>query len=221
VPYKDGKPTPSQFKPGNRAGKGSARPPGRKAGLTPQMERFAREYVVDLDPGAAALRAGYLAKDGKVAAQKGCHLLQRPDVAALVASLKAKQAERLDIKADDVLRELLRLARVDIGEAFDDDGKLKAIKDIPVDVRRAISAVEVDELFEGQGEDREQVGFTRKVKFWDKTRALELLGKHLKLWVERIEVKDVTDRAAALAKALARAQGAACTTPTGAGASTA
>lgn len=213
MPYKNGKPTPSQFKPGNRAGKGSPRPPGRKAGLTPQMERFAREYVVDLDVGAAVLRAGYSAKDGKVAATKGSHLLRRPDVARLVAELKAKQAERLDVKADDVLRELLRLARVDIGEAFDDDGKLKAIKDIPADVRRAISAVEVDELFEGQGEDREQVGFTRKVKFWDKTRALELLGKHLKLWVERIEVKDVTDRAAALAKALARAQGAAGTTP--------
>lgn len=212
MPYKDGRPTPSQFKPGNRAGKGTAKPPGRKAGLTPQMERFAREYVVDLDAGAAALRAGYSATGKGSAATKACHLLRRPDVAALVASLKAVQAERLDIKADDVLRELLRLARVDIGEAFDADGKLKPIKDIPVDVRRAISGVEVDELFEGHGEEREQVGFTRKVKFWDKTRALELLGKHLKLWVERIEVKDISDRAERLARARARLA-AATTTP--------
>jgi phage terminase small subunit len=175
------------------------------------MERFAREYIVDLDAGAAALRAGYQCNTTATATQKGCHLLKRPDVGKLVAELKARQADRLDLKADDVLRELLRLARVDIGEAFDDDGKLKAIKDIPVDVRRAIAGVEVDELFEGHGEDREQVGFTRKVKFWDKTKALELLGKHLKLFVERHE-HTFTDRAAALARARARVQAAGSTT---------
>ena len=64
-----------------------------------------------------------------------------------------------------VLGELLRLARVDIAGAFDKNGKLKPIHEIPEDVRRAICGVEVDELFEGTGRDREQVGFTRKVRY--------------------------------------------------------
>lgn len=201
------------FQPGNKAAKGAAKPPGRKASLTPQMERFAREYVVDLDGGRAAIAAGYKCSSRVVAQTKASHLLRRPDVAELVARLKREQADRLEVKADDVLRELLRLARVDIAEAFDPvTGSLKPIHDIPLEVRRAIAAVEVDELFEGRGEDREQIGYTRKVKFWDKTRALELLGKHLKLFVERHEVT-VTDRAAALARARARAAAAATRPP--------
>ena len=61
------------------------------------------------------------------------------------------------------------------------------IKDIPKAVRKAISGVEVEELFEGKGEDRVHVGTLRKVKFWDKVKSWELLGKHLKLFVERTE----------------------------------
>lgn len=204
------------FQQGNKAGKGAARPPGRRAGLTPQMERFCREYVVDLDGGRAAIAAGYRCSSRVVAQTKASHLLRRPDVAELVARLKREQADRLEVKADDVLRELLRLARVDIAEAFDPvTGALKPIHDIPLEVRRAIAAVEVDELFDGHGKDREHIGYTRKVKFWDKPRALELLGKHLKLFVERHEV-NIIDRAAALAKARARA--AAATTPPAPGA---
>lgn len=207
MPYKDGKPTPSQFKPGNRAGKGMAKPPGRKAGLTPQMERFAREYVVDLDVGAAVQRAGYSAKDGRTAATKGSHLLGRPDVAALVASLKAAQFKRLDLKADDVLQEFMRLADVDPGKLYDADGQMLPVYKLPIEVRRCISSIEYD------------VAGRPKVKFWSKTEALGMLAKHFKVCVERVEVKDVTDRAAALAKALARVQGAADTTPRDAAAS--
>ena len=39
----------------------------------------------------------------------------------------------------------------------------------------------------GTGRDREKVGVTRKVKFWDKPRALELLGKYLKMFTDKFE----------------------------------
>ena len=55
------------------------------------------------------------------------------------------------------------------------------------DVQRAISAIEVEEIFEGRGEERRKVGEVRKVKFWDKTRALELLGRHVGLIRDRSE----------------------------------
>lgn len=206
MPYKDGSPTPSQFKPGNRAGKGTAKPPGRKAGLTPQMERFAREYVVDLDAGAAALRAGYSAKDHKVAATKASHLLRRPDVAALVASLKAQQFKRLDMKADDVLQEFMRLADVDPGKLYDKDGQLLPVYKLPDDVRRCISSIEYD------------ANGLPKIRFWSKVEALGMLAKHFKVCIERVEVKTVSDRAERLARARARLA-AATTTPAPAAAS--
>ena len=43
----------------------------------------------------------------------------------------------------------------------------------------AISSVEVREEFEGQGESRKLVGYTKKIKFWDKTAAINMAMRHL------------------------------------------
>jgi len=86
-----------------------------------------------------------------------------------------------------VLQEIRSLAFVDIRKLYDSNGQLKAPHEIPADVARAVAGIEVDELFEGSGKERSQVGWTKKVKFYDKVRALELLGKNLKLFTERME----------------------------------
>lgn len=150
-----------------------------EAGLTPKMERFCHEYLVDLNASAAAIRAGY-AKSG--ARQHGAKLLQTPAVEKLVAELKAKQLQKVDLRADDILRGLLEVFQVDIADLYDERGHLKNIHDIPKSARKAMAAIDVFEEFEGTGDNREKVGETRKVKLWDKLKAGELLGEHLKLW---------------------------------------
>jgi phage terminase small subunit len=153
--------------------------------LEPKQEMFCREYIIDLNATQAAIRAGY---SEHTARQIASELLSKPHVQAEIQRLADKRAAKLDLKAEDVLREVMRLAMVDISEAFNEDGSLKPIKEIPVEVRRAIASVEVDELFEGHGDDREQVGYTRKVKFWDKVKTLQLLGQHLKLFSDRLDL---------------------------------
>lgn len=64
---------------------------------------------------------------------------------------------------------------------------LKNIQDIDESTRRAISSLETFEEFEGYGEDREKIGDTKKVKLIDKTKALELLGKHLGMFKEKVD----------------------------------
>lgn len=155
--------------------------------LQPRQAAFVREYLVDLNATQAAIRAGYSAK---TAHAQGPRLLENVEVAAAIDEALKRRAERVEVKQDDVLRELMRLALVDIGEAFDDAGRLKPLKDIPPDVRRAIAGIEVFEETASDGEGgRCTVGQVRKVKFWDKTRGLELLGKHLKLFTDRLEVE--------------------------------
>lgn len=143
--------------------------------VIPKRERFCLEYLKDLNATQAALRAGYSARTAKV---QGSRLLTYADVQARISEQMAKRADRLELKAEDVLRELLRLARVDIAGAFDSEGRLRPIHEIPEDVRRAVAGVDVVER-DGT--------LTTKVRFWDKTRALELLGKHLRLFIERVE----------------------------------
>jgi phage terminase small subunit len=153
-------------------------------GLTAKQAAFVREYLVDLNGKQAAIRAGYAPKRAEGSAYE---LLRKHQVRAAVDEALKARAERVEVKADDVLRELLRIARVDIGQAFDEKGRLRPLHEMPEDVRRGISGLETEELWDGAGRDRVSIGQVRKVKFWDKVKALELLGKHLAIFTERVE----------------------------------
>jgi phage terminase small subunit len=160
-------------------------------GLTGRQVRFIEEYLQCLNATQAARKAGYSERS---AAAQGAELLKNPKVRAALDRAIENRAIRVGVKADDVLGELLRLARVDIAGAYDEKGQLKPIHEIPEDIRRAIAGVDVEQLFEGRGKDRVQIGNLVKVRFWDKVRGLELLGKHLRLFDEKqAGGKDSTD----------------------------
>jgi len=109
-----------------------------------------------------------------------------------IQELANERADRTEVNADTVLKGLLEIATTDIAEAFNEDGTLKPIHEIPIEVRKAISSIEVNELFEGFGKERTQIGLTKKIKFWDKVRSLENLGRHLKLFTDKLEVTDMS-----------------------------
>lgn len=164
--------------------------------LTEKQERFVREYLRDGNGTAAARRAGYDGDDRSLASIASENL-RKLEVSEAIEGLRQKQFQRLELSSERVLRELARLAFVDIGDAFTAEGALKPIHEIPEDTRRAIAGIETDDLFDGFGEDRVKVGVTRKVKLASKDRALELLGKHFKLFTDRVE-HDVSETLGAL-----------------------
>jgi len=106
--------------------------------MTPKQTLFVKEYLVDLNATQAAIRAGYSAK---TAEQQGSRLLRNAQVAAAVESGQAERAERVEVKADDVLRDIKRIA--------------------------------------GKAETAGEYGAALKGR--------ELLGKHLGLWVDKVE----------------------------------
>lgn len=89
----------------------------------------------------------------------------------------------LDARAEWMVRRLLgelkRIALVDVGQAYEADGRLKPIHEIPEEVRRCIAAVETLEGKDGV--------VLKKVRFVDKLKANELIGKHLRMFVEQHE----------------------------------
>lgn len=155
--------------------------------LNPKQAAFVLEYLKDLNATQAAIRAGYSPKS---AASQAANLLKLPKVKDELALRMAGRAARVQVDADDILRELLRLARVDIGEAFTEGGALKPLHEMPEDVRRCIAGIEVEDVWDGDSQSgRFKCGELRKVKFWPKVQCLELLGKHLGLFRERVEVE--------------------------------
>jgi phage terminase small subunit len=150
--------------------------------LTPKQARFVAEYLIDLNATQAAIRAGYSAK---TASSQGERLLSKAEIQQIVSERQQAAFDRLDLKASDVLRELLRIATSDVGAIFDADDNLLPISQLPLEVRRAIAGIEVVIRNAKAGD-----GITdtiHKLKFWDKNRALETLAKHLGLLVEKVE----------------------------------
>lgn len=152
--------------------------PGKK--LTPKQQRFVEEYLKDLNATQAAIRAGYSAK---TAGQIGERLLRKVEIAAAVTAAKKSRSERTEITADRVLHELAAIAFLDPGKVFTDTGEVRSLDDMDEIVRRAIASVETVSSSDGDA-----ISTVRKVKMNDKLRALELLGKHLALWVERVKL---------------------------------
>lgn len=155
------------------------------AELTPQQRLFVAEYLVDKNATKAAERAGYTERS---AYSTGHRLLKNAEIARLIEEGLQKQEKRTLLTGDRVLRELCRIAFLDPRKIYQDDGTPRPIKDLPADVARAIVGVDIDEIWEGYGEDRQQTGVTKKLKFGDKVRALELLGKHFKLFTDKLEL---------------------------------
>jgi phage terminase small subunit len=155
-------------------------------GLNDRQRRFCDEYLIDFRPSKAYLRAGYEATE-KAAMTNGSKLLTNECVTAYIAKKMDAAAKRNEIRQDRVIQELAAIAFLDIGDAFNDDGSLKAIKEMPEAVRRAIGGIEVEEIYDGVGKDRVWRGKLHKIKMIDKTKGLDLIGRYLRMWAEKQE----------------------------------
>lgn len=105
---------------------------------------------------------------------------------------RKRYRDALDVRErhhkDEIIEQLRAMITSDITQAFTDDGTLKPLSQIPVGVRHWIAGMEIEELFEGRGEAREQVGILRKIKLHDKVRSIELLMRNLKMLVDKVEL---------------------------------
>ena len=164
---------------------------GRHAELTPQQRLFVHEYLLDRNATQAAIRAGY---SPKTAASQGSDLLKVPKVRDLVNAglerLEKRLTEKTEVSLERVLLELRRILLADPLDAWQDELTLKPLHELEPDLRRAISAMKVTEIFEGQGEDRKLAGYLREVKFWNKTEASQQLLRVLGAFHDRLEVTE-------------------------------
>lgn len=88
-----------------------------------------------------------------------------------------------------IIKELRNVGMIDIGRAYDSLGRLLPIDQIPPEVRSAIVAIESEELYNDQPDGvRQLIGYTKRVKFSDKLKALEMLGKHLQMFIDTSRV---------------------------------
>ena len=152
--------------------------------MTEAQKRFCDEYLIDLNATRAYKVAYKRCKKDETANVNGSKLLRNTKVKEYILQKQAEIQKRTEITQDRVLKELAKIAFGDIRKLYTDNGALRNIVDLEDDIAGAISGVETFEEYEGRGAEREYIGDTKKVKMLDKTKALELLGKHLGMFKE-------------------------------------
>lgn len=153
--------------------------------LTEKQRRFVDEYLVDLNATQAASRAGY---SQRRASEIGSQLLRKPAVAAALQKAMQERARRTEIDADYVLRRMVEIDQMDVLDIMTDDMELKPVSQWPRVWRQYLSGFDLAEMFEGRGEDRATVGILKKIKWPDKVKNLELLGRHFGMFRDKVEV---------------------------------
>lgn len=153
--------------------------------VTPKQARFVEEYLKDLDATAAAIRAGYSARSAK---QHAHDLLSKPHIQAAVAAAQAARSKRTEIDQDYVLARMVEIDQMDVLDIMTDDMSLKPVSEWPRVWRQYLSGFDLAEMFEGRGDEREMVGILKKIKWPDKTKNLELLGRHLGMFRDKLDV---------------------------------
>lgn len=181
----------------------------KRAPRKAQFDRalFIAEYLRTHNATKAAIAAGY---SEKTARQQGARLLSNVDIRAEIQAQRKEMVKAAKVDAQDVLSRLKDEVEADIADLFDDEGKLLPVWEWPLVWRQGlISGIEVEELWEGRGEDRVQIGMLRKVKISDRLKRIELIGKHIgvQAFKERVEVDTTEDLAALLSRARERAIG--------------
>lgn len=139
--------------------------------LTDKQELFCREYLIDLNATQAAIRAGY---SEKTAHSIGAENLTKPEIEGYIQSLKQERNERNKIDADYVLKRLTEIDQMDVLDILNDIGDLLPIKEWPKVWRTTLSGLDISIIGSGDTE-----AIMKKIKWPDKVKNLELLGKHI------------------------------------------
>ena len=148
--------------------------------LTLKQENFVLAY---LQSGNAtdAYRTAYNAsgmKDETVWV-KASELLTNGKIKVRLNELRKPVIEKAQLTIEQVINENVKIAFFDIRTMFDTNGNVKPVSDWDDNIGAAISSIEVEALYVGSGKDRVNIGETKKIKFWDKSAALDKLMKHL------------------------------------------
>ena len=101
-------------------------------------------------------------------------MLKDNKIKVRIEDLKKETYQRNKTTIDEVLSIASDMARFDISEAFEDDGSLKPVKDMPKALRMAISGIDINELTSGGI----KIGEVKKVKFTDRSKSIDMFMKH-------------------------------------------
>ena len=156
--------------------------------MTEAQQRFCDEYLIDFNATRAYKVAYPSTKKDETVNAAASRLLRNVKVQAYLTERKKILQENTGITQERVLKQIANIAFGDIRKLYNEAGGLKNIQDIDDETAAMLVAIDSFEEFEGYGDDREQIGYTKKIKIADKTKALDMLGKYFGMFKDKVEI---------------------------------
>lgn len=145
-----------------------------------QHQEFAEAYLRLFNEGKAAIAAGYAEKSAR---NQGYRLMKNDDIRAYIRA----RMEAAAMETNEVLYHLAQIARGDIDDMLDDDGNLDIKKARQSGKSNLIKRVKKKTIItadkDGEGSDI----FETETEAYDRMKALELIGKHLAMFTDKVE----------------------------------
>lgn len=160
--------------------------------LTPKERLFCEYYLVDLNGTQAAKKAGYSEISATEIASQN---LRKLHIQKYIETRQKEIFLKLGISQERILQEYARIAFSDPRKLYKKDSNtLLNISELDDDTAAVVSSVETNELYDGVGDNKEMIGYAKKIKMWDKKGALDSLSKHFGMIVEKIDVTSKGDK---------------------------
>ena len=151
--------------------------------MTEKQKIFADEYLIDLNATRAYKSVYRNIKNDGVARKNGSRLLTNADIQKYIADRMQERQKRTEITQDRVLEELAAIAFARATDYAEVKGECVRIKDTDSLTDQQIKAIAG--IKEGK--------FGIELKLNDKEKALELLGRHLGMFTDKVEVSGLED----------------------------
>ncbi|MFB4628995.1 terminase small subunit [Enterobacter kobei] len=167
--------------------------------LTAMQEAYCQSYIkTPENQSQAAIDAGF---SPNTAAVKASVMMRDERIQKRIAELMEERNKRNRVSADYVLMRLVEIDQMDVLDILNDDGSLKPIREWPKIWRTTLSGFDLSSTIMNMNEDSIET-ILKKIKWPDKVKNLELIGKHVDVnaFKERVEVSGtvtIADRMAA------------------------
>ncbi|MFH2815283.1 terminase small subunit [Enterobacter ludwigii] len=180
--------------------------------LTAMMEAYCQSYIkTPENQTQAAINAGF---SPNTAAVKASNMMRDERIQKRIAELMEERNKRNRVSADYVLMRLVEIDQMDVLDILNDDGGMKPIAEWPKVWRTSLSAMDIATIKTTQASLQKENGeadlsvedvehILKKVKWPDKVKNLELIGKHVDVnaFKERLEISGTVTIAERMAKA--------------------
>lgn len=166
--------------------------------MTNAQKRFCDEYLIDFNASRAYKAAYKSCKSDLTARTNASKLLTKTNIQKYISEKQKEIEEKTEITQKKIIQELAKIALFNIKDIYNENGTLKKVTELDDDTAKAISGVKILQkagpMKISLSKTNDEIPLehipeqTVEFKTNDKTKALELLGKHLGMFKENVNL---------------------------------